>query len=360
MRDLTRNIRFWILLAASVLAIGIGIHYGLGTEFPNYGKLVRTFALLAVGTLYLTLLITPLYDCFPKLPYRGLVVKARRAMGVSVVMFSTLHLYFAFYKQLGGWVGLPYLEQRYVVAITVAAIASCILWLMALTSFDSMVRKLGPLWKRLHRLVYTAGFLIIFHALSIGTHFVDLRSAPARIMLLLVFALFVLEALRLDRRVRPKGTRIGIFTLGTVAVTGYTLAAYAGTPVNGVSVHTQHSANTFVMPGMQKNDMSTRYTVNIVSNPVKPVPGQPVAMTITFYNAITGQKVSKFTQAYEKFLHMVVVNNGLTSFEHLHPATTAEGSFELTHTFKEEGTYRMYFNFHPFQAPEQIVGQTVV
>jgi DMSO/TMAO reductase YedYZ heme-binding membrane subunit len=359
MTPLFRNIRFWILSAAVLITLSVTIHFGVFSDVPVYGKIVRTLAFWAAGSLYLTLLISPLIAIFPSIPWKPQLIKARRALGVSVVVFACTHAYFAFFRQLGGLPGLLYLDQHYLVAITVSAIANTIFVLMALTAFDAMVRKLGPLWKKLHRWVYVGALLVLFHALSIGSNFVDLRNSSARLMLLAVFFLLILEAIRFDRIHNPKGLRIGVFTIGVLTIASFTLATFAGTANPGsISIHSAHTGSlTTVTPTITSSDK--RYTVSVSTNPVQPQPGDDVAMTITVFDASNGTQIKQFTQLYEQFLHIIIVDSSLQMFAHIHPRTTADGTFVAHFTFPNDGSYHVYFNFVPFQAPEQQVGVTV-
>ena len=51
--------------------------------------------------------------------------------------------------------------------ITVGFLAYVILFLLGVTSTNSMVRRLGKNWKRLHKFVYAASILAIVHLLWI-------------------------------------------------------------------------------------------------------------------------------------------------------------------------------------------------
>jgi sulfoxide reductase heme-binding subunit YedZ len=113
----------------------------------------------ALVFLMLSLACTPLNTVF------GLrqAVSVRRSLGLYAFMFAAIHLLI--------FVGLDYGfnweflwadvgTKRY---ILVGAAAFIILASLALTSFRWWQKKLGKNWKRLHRLVYLAGCLVIVH-----------------------------------------------------------------------------------------------------------------------------------------------------------------------------------------------------
>ena len=135
------------------------------TVFFQYGYLASKYAALAFWYLYAALLASPLTQLFPNLPYRMIYVKARRAIGASAFLFGLLHGVINFFL-IGGLAGFLKItsDSQYLIAFSPSFVALIILTLMALTSFDSMVVKLGVWLKRLHRLVYIAAVLIVIHA----------------------------------------------------------------------------------------------------------------------------------------------------------------------------------------------------
>lgn len=237
MNRLFTNIRFWVLSFSLLLGATIVLAFQVQDEALTH--YVQTFGLIGMGFLYLTLLVSPLVELIPTLSYKGQFVRARRALGVSAFFYGCLHGSLAFFFQLGGFAGLRYLNERYLVAIAAAAIAATILLLLALTSFDYWVRKLGPNWKVLHRYVYLAGFLLLFHALRIGSLFTDYQSKGAKLSLLLVGALLIMQASRLDLRWRKQ--RLGIITLLVSCTVAYTLALIGNVPTTSLSVHSERT-----------------------------------------------------------------------------------------------------------------------
>ncbi|MBI3255702.1 MAG: ferric reductase-like transmembrane domain-containing protein [Candidatus Andersenbacteria bacterium] len=172
--------------------------YSIDDSALRVASLTQYYALLAFAYLYLALLIGPAVYSFHWLPWRGHIYRARRAVGFSAFIFAQLHAEIAFWGQLGGIKGLPSLPANYVIAITLSSIALLILTLMAATSFDKMVQRLGmKRWKLLHRFIYLASFLVLIHALMIGSHFADMDTAVFRVSFVALVLLLWLEANRL-------------------------------------------------------------------------------------------------------------------------------------------------------------------
>lgn len=113
------------------------------------------------------------------------VLRVRRALGLYAFLYASLH--FAIF------IGLDYgfqldliskaiLDQRYVL---VGIAAGLILLALATTSSKGWQRRLGKMWKRLHRLVYLGGILVVVHFLWLGK---DNRE-PLRYAILLALLL---------------------------------------------------------------------------------------------------------------------------------------------------------------------------
>lgn len=202
-RGLFSNIRFYILLLSAVLSVGIYVfvQQTVLEEPLRVLSLVRIYALVAITYLYLALLAGPLCFVFPHVPLRSHYLKARRAFGVSAFYFSLLHATLAFFGVIGGFGVLPFLDIKWFIAITFSFIALIILFCMAATSFDAVIKKLTfKKWKVLHRLVYIAGVLILIHATLIGSNFAKLWSPIPIVLYTAVAFLIVLHIVGLRRK----------------------------------------------------------------------------------------------------------------------------------------------------------------
>jgi len=141
----------------------------------------------ALVLLVLSLACTPINSVFGFRP----VLRVRRALGLYAFMYVGLHLLI--------FVGLDYgfdlllireaiLEKRYAL---VGFAAFLILLPLALTSTKGWMRRLGKLWKRLHRAVYVAALLAVLH-------FVWLVKSDIREPLLFGAVVLVLLLLRIS------------------------------------------------------------------------------------------------------------------------------------------------------------------
>lgn len=223
----TTHVRLIVIGCTLFLSLAIFLATTASISEPRLQiiRLTQLYALTAITYLYLTLLASPLIRVFPKLPHAGMYIHARRALGLSVFYFATLHASFAFFGQLGGFAGLPFLNEKYLLAITLSSTALFILFIMAIISWDGAIQRLGfKKWKFIHRFVYLAGFLILIHALMLGTHFANLSGVIPQILFLGVSLLLFLEALRVDASLQKKFHFSSKFKIATFLTAGLTIA----------------------------------------------------------------------------------------------------------------------------------------
>jgi methionine sulfoxide reductase heme-binding subunit len=90
-------------------------------------------------------------------------ISIRRALGLYAAFYASIHFLIFIGLDYGfdwGLVRLEVVDKPY---IWVGLAALTVLLLLALTSTRSWKVRLGKNWKRLHRLVYLAGILVIVH-----------------------------------------------------------------------------------------------------------------------------------------------------------------------------------------------------
>ena len=95
------------------------------------------------------------------------IARLRRMIGLFTFFYASIHFLSWMAFILGfRWLAIAeeLVERPY---ITVGFLAYVILFLLGITSTNSMVRKLGKNWKRLHKSVYAASILAIVHLLWI-------------------------------------------------------------------------------------------------------------------------------------------------------------------------------------------------
>lgn len=133
-------------------------------------RLAQFYAWSAVVTLFLALLIGPLYKVFPQIPGKRYAFPARRIIGIGAAWFASLHVFLAYFKIFGGFTNPLRLPSDYQKAFLLGFTALTILLVMAAISFDKAMDRLGAWWYRVQRLIYVAAGAVLLHALMIGSH----------------------------------------------------------------------------------------------------------------------------------------------------------------------------------------------
>lgn len=372
------NNRFYILLFSAILSLGIYLWVTTTLdEGVHISRLTQIFALTAVTFLYFTLLAGPLCYILPKSTFTEQYKHARRALGVSAFYFSLLHACIAFFLQLGGFAGLPYLSDTYIFNVTIGAISLLILYLLAITSFDFVIKKMTfPKWKILQRFVYLAGFLTLIHALMLGTHFKSLNEFIPQIFFSALAILLFLEAKRTDEFITKKFTKLPRFGLTATLIVGLSFGFYLYTllPSSEGSPFSSHSqmkaGNTAQLTAMGMNsnttmsqypgmdgDKNKRYTTGF-DYPEYIEPEIDVTLDFPIYDAANGKPVEYYKTVYEKAAHLIVVNKALSYFAHIHPEPTDTG-FTINTQFPDAGEYHLYLSYQPLGAIEQQAAFTV-
>ena len=149
----------------------------------------------ALALLLFTLTVTPVR----RLTGWNRVQRVRRLLGVSSFAYALLHFtIYVVFNHLGDvraiWEDVT--ERRF---IFVGMLALVLLSLLAATSTNGMIRRLGRRWQRLHRLVYVA-------AVAATIHFVWGQKADIREPLWWAAGLAVLLGLRVVFHIRRRSS----------------------------------------------------------------------------------------------------------------------------------------------------------
>lgn len=129
---------------------------------PKY--LLHHLGFTASVLLAVVLTLSPLRTILPRARTTAGLQRHRRLIGVSTFVYAALHVttHFIYEGGLG-----TFMSDWRKPFIAVGASAFLILAALAGTSFNAAVRRLGARrWKRLHRLVYLAALLVVYHQIS--------------------------------------------------------------------------------------------------------------------------------------------------------------------------------------------------
>lgn len=158
-----RKVPAWLLYGLGLLPVPwllyLGQTGGLGRE--PIRALEHELGIIALQLLIAGLCISPLRQ------YIGInLLKFRRALGVLAFIYVALHLLVWLVLDVGilSQIWADILKRPY---ITIGMIAFLMLLPLAVTSNNWSVRKLGSMWRKLHRLVYGAVILSVVHYIMV-------------------------------------------------------------------------------------------------------------------------------------------------------------------------------------------------
>ena len=152
-----------LVFAAALVPLGIlawQIYFNsLGPD--PVAQLEHNTGIWALRLLLVTLAITPLR----RLTGWSAALRYRRMLGLFAFFYASIHLAVYLVVDLGGFWAQILTEIAKKPFITVGFLAWLLMLPLAATSTRSMMRRLGGLWQRLHRLVYASAALAALHFL---------------------------------------------------------------------------------------------------------------------------------------------------------------------------------------------------
>ncbi|MEX0319605.1 MAG: protein-methionine-sulfoxide reductase heme-binding subunit MsrQ [Ruegeria sp.] len=165
--SILRRVPVWLIYLIGALPAPwlfyLGMTGGLGVE--PIKALEHELGELALQLLILGLAVTPLRR------FAGLnLMKFRRAIGVLTFSYVALHLlvWLVLDVQILSQIWADILKRPY---ITIGMTGFALLLPLAVTSNNWSVRKLGPRWRSLHKLVYPAAVLGGLHYVMLAKGF---------------------------------------------------------------------------------------------------------------------------------------------------------------------------------------------
>lgn len=153
-----------LLIAAALTPLGVLLARGLGwgglTLGPDAAReLLHVLGKSALNLLWLTLLVSPLREWLraPQL------LRLRRTLGLFAFGYALLHFLVYLLLDLGldaRQLAVDLVKRPYILVGSTALLA---LLPLAVTSTQNMMRRLGRRWQTLHRLIYPAALLAVWH-----------------------------------------------------------------------------------------------------------------------------------------------------------------------------------------------------
>jgi plastocyanin len=150
------------------------------------------------------------------------------------------------------------------------------------------------------------------------------------------------------------------FTCGMKMVSGTILVKDPATKVQSSDPHAGHDLSNMSgarQGGHDMHNMSnskqpdiTKAKLSIAGNML---PKKDVAMTIDIKD-LKGVSISKFDTFQEKLMHLIVVSDDLSHFDHIHPTYKGNGRFIVQANFPKPGKYSLFSDYKPGGKAEQV------
>lgn len=214
------------------------IHGDLGA-LPTKAAL-HLLGLWSIRFLLVTLALTPLQRLlvWPQL------AQIRRMVGTTAAVYAGLHLalFLPFMDYSGNKIATEILQRPY---LTIGAIAFALLMVLAFTSTDRQISRLGPRWKPLHRMIYAIVPLVLLHmALQ------EKIDATPALQLAGLFILLMVVRAALALRLPATAAMLGVATVITAVGTG-ALEALWYASLTGINASRVIAANWVLTEGLR-------------------------------------------------------------------------------------------------------------
>jgi len=80
----------------------------------------------------------------------------------------------------------------------------------------------------------------------------------------------------------------------------------------------------------------------------------PLAMTLQLTPKRSGAALTNLAKVHEYLMHLIVVSEDLSFFDHVHPTPQPDGAFTLPYTFPSAGRYVLFADITPGDARSQV------
>jgi hypothetical protein len=105
---------------------------------------------------------------------------------------------------------------------------------------------------------------------------------------------------------------------------------------------------------MDKAPEKGNFQMQFISSPQTIEAGKAVALTFTPKNKDNSSTPVPLDLEHEKKIHLIIVSEDLSWFNHIHPEYQADGSYTVTETFPNGGNYILYADYKPTGSTHQL------
>lgn len=152
----------WIVLSLPILPMIYQVITSDLSPRTSLRPLISPSGQYGAWLILLALMTTPLSMLFRGKAIPRWLVRNRRYIGVAGFSYAAIHTLFYL-----GWRGKNMIADVFSISHGSGWVLLLVLIPVAITSTDAWVRRLGPRWKTLQKLVYIGAFLTLLHWVSL-------------------------------------------------------------------------------------------------------------------------------------------------------------------------------------------------
>lgn len=97
------------------------------------------------------------------------------------------------------------------------------------------------------------------------------------------------------------------------------------------------------------------YGLRVTADPPRPRAGENVRLSLTMSNPHSGERVKDYVVTHEKLLHLFIVSQDLSEYQHIHPQLQPDGTFSVETVLPSAGLYKLHADFFPVGGTPQII-----
>ena len=210
--------------------------------------------------------------------------------------------------------------------------------------WDLEVRVDGPKGRGVARIP----FMIVIPPLPNYT--VPLLVSLGGLILLLIVSIGLATIFNQRKREVPRWAN---WVLGQSMFACLIVAAIFGfQAISSMTQNAQAASNTTALVGGLPH-----VNVALSTNPTAPKAGRPLTLTLDLSDGSTGLPVEDLVPHHESLMHLVVVSSDGAFFDHLHPARTAPGRYEIALTPDRAGRYTAYTEIARQDSSTQVIAR---
>ncbi len=139
------------------------------------------------------------------------------------------------------------------------------------------------------------------------------------------------------------------FTCGMKMIRGTILVQSPGQGIQSLDPHAGHDHDMHNMTNTPQSTIA-KAKLSIAGNLL---PQQPLAMTI-YIKDLQGKSITKFDTFQEKLMHLIIISDDLSHFDHIHPTYQGNGRFVVRANFPKPGKYSFFSDYKPAGRAEQV------